>query len=479
MNIARVVEAPARADPSRPAFVFGEEVLTYGDLDLAARRSASTLRVRGVGPGDRVPLVDACSLLSVATILGAARAGAAAVPLHVQLTPGELRELVLGAGRCPVAVAGDAYAARVREALGAPPLGKADLLAGEASRGEPLGDEDGEALVIFTSGTTGLPKPVPMTHRMISLRLQTFAPPFDPSTPPQVTILCVPIAHVGGALGILVQLASGNTAVVQARFDAGEWLRLAERHRVARAFLVPTMLRRILDHPDFAKADLGSLAFVAYGAAPAPPDLVARAVEALPRVAFSNVFGQTETLGAITASGPEELRAGRLGTVGRPLPGVEVRILDTGTGDEVPDGQVGELWVRAPSNARPDWFGTGDLVWRDADGYLYPAGRLSDTINRGGEKIGPAEVEAVLRAHPAVADAAVAGVPDPEMGERVGALVVAREPVSADDIGAWCRERLARYKVPERIVFVEEIPYNELGKIGRKALAEIILRAKV
>jgi long-chain acyl-CoA synthetase len=252
-------------------------------------------------------------------------------------------------------------------------------------------------------------------------------------------------------------------------------LRLVQKHRVRTAFLVPTMLQRILDHPDFAKTDLTSLIAIAYGAAAAPVALVRRAMAALPHVAFANVFGQTETLGAYTTLLPEDHRdPNRVGSVGRPLPGVEVRVVDPDTGTDVEAGTVGELWVNTDQNVREGWLRTGDLARRDADGYIYPSGRLSDTINRGGEKFGPIEVEDALRSHPAVSDVAVAGITDEEMGQRVGAAVVARRPVTLEELRTHCRERIAYFKLPERLMVVDRIPYTETGKVNRRQLAALI-----
>jgi acyl-CoA synthetase (AMP-forming)/AMP-acid ligase II len=247
---------------------------------------------------------------------------------------------------------------------------------------------------------------------------------------------------------------------------------------VSQTFIVPTMLQRILDHPDFPRHDLSSLRQVSYGAAAAPVALVARALDALPDVGFANVFGQTETLGAYAALSAENHRARRkLGSAGLPLPGVELRIVDVATETDCPVGEVGQVWVRAAQNVTSDWLRTGDLAFLDADGYLFPAGRLADTINRGGEKFGPIEVEEVLRRHPAVRDAGVCGVPDPELGQRVAAVVVTVDDadVGPDDLRAFAAERLARYKLPERIVFADDLPYSNLGKVSRRALAAVIL----
>jgi long-chain acyl-CoA synthetase len=288
-------------------------------------------------------------------------------------------------------------------------------------------------------------------------------------------MMCVPFFHVGGSLGLLGGLYAGNTSVVQERFDAGQWLRLVQEHRVRTAFLVPTMLQRILDHPDFTGTDLSSLLAIAYGAAAAPVALVRRAMAALPHVAFANVFGQTETLGAYTTLSPEDHRdPNRVGSVGKPLPGAKVRVVDPNTGSDVETGNVGELWVNTSQNVSQGWLRTGDLALQDADGYIYPSGRLSDTINRGGEKFGPIEVEEALRAHPAIADVAVVGISDDEMGQRVGAAVVTRVPITLEELRSHCRDRIAYFKLPERLKIVDHIPYSETGKVNRRQLAALI-----
>ncbi len=491
-DLVTLVEGPATDDPGRVALIVGDQQITYSALAAAAQRLGAALHRRGVEPGWRIALADDASLLSVAAVLGAPRVGAAVALMNPRLTTGELADLAAAAGAAPIAVAGDRYRAHMAGATGRPVLGP-ELVGTEATG--PVTPEpdasgpgpDDEAVVLFTSGTTGTPKAVPFTHGLLGPRIAAFAPPFDPAVAPSVSLMCVPIVHIGGLLGLLVSLGRGNTTVVQTRFEAGEWLELVGRHRVNASFLVPTMLHRILEHPGFGSADLGSLTSVTYGAAPASPDLIRRAMAALPHVEFSNVFGQTETMGSITALGPEDHASGRLASVGRPLPGVETKVVDPATGEAVPLGAVGELWVKTrdavsppPSGGPggpevpPGWLRTGDMVSVDEDGYLYPAGRLSDTINRGGEKFAPAEIEAVLARHPAVRDVAVAGVSDPEMGQRVGAAVVADRPVSPEELREFCRGQLAAFKLPERIVFVDEIPYNDVGKVARRSLAALL-----
>jgi acyl-CoA synthetase (AMP-forming)/AMP-acid ligase II len=485
MNTGTIIDAAATADPTRTALIVDGRCISYGELAAAVRRCAAGLAARGVAGGEYVAVVDGGSLLSIATLLGAARIGAAAALMNPALTPSELRGLLKNAGCAEVAVAGESYVDRLREAGATTVLADADLLGDDQAPPGPLGPADPvdqghdvgdrDALILFTSGTTGLPKAIGITNRQLSMRIRGMAAPFRADARPSVGMMCVPFFHVGGALGMLGSLYSGNTSVVQKRFDAGEWLRLVPAHRVSATFLVPTMLQRILDHPEFPGADLTSLVAIAYGAAAAPIALVRRAMAALPHVAFANVFGQTETLGAYTTLMPEDHRdPARVGSVGRPLPGVQVRVVNPSTGNDVEPGTVGELWVNTTQNVTEGWLHTGDLARQDSDGYIFPSGRLSDTINRGGEKFGPVEVEEALRSHPAVSDVAVAGVADDEIGQRVGAAVVARAPVTLEELRSHCRELIAYFKLPERLAIVDQIPYNATGKVNRRQIAELI-----
>jgi long-chain acyl-CoA synthetase len=485
MNFVQLFDRPIAEAADRPALIVDDQRYSYGQLGRAIERVAAHLAARGVSAGSRVPLLDDSGLLLLAAVLGAARLEAAAVPLHTQLTPGELAKVCGICGCEKVGVAGDPYASKLDEALGTPALRAADLIdaAPPSPAPAPAGGGEREGVVLLTSGTTGLPKPVGMSHESLISRVGPYAGAFDPASPADCMLTCAPGVHVGGLVGMFVGLVSGGTVVIQRRFEAGRWLHLVEQHRVTTTFLVPTMIRRILDHPDFDRTDLSSFKIINYGAAAAPVELVEEMVRRFPKgCGFANLYGQTETTGSISVLGPEDhvLDADghlpRPGSVGPPMPGVEVELRNTATGEPVPEGEPGELWTRSMYNAQAGWRQTGDLVRQDADGYLYPLGRLSDTINRGGEKFGPSEIEEVLRLHPSVRDAAVAGVPDPEMGERVGAAVVLRSEVSADALRAHCREHLARFKTPERIAFVEEIPPTAMWKVSRKTIAELIER---
>jgi acyl-CoA synthetase (AMP-forming)/AMP-acid ligase II len=480
MNVGHATDAPLEAVPDRVALVVDREEVTYRQLEVRIRQVAAALVAAGVKAGDRVALVNLGSVLSVATIFGAARVGASAAQMNAYLTPGELGQLAELVG-ARVGVAGARYADRLRSVVDGPVLVEDDVFAGPDEGGTApaaVGGTDDTALVLFTSGTTGLPKPIAISHGVVTDRLAFYSRPIDPGTPQVVDMMSAPIFHIAGTLGLFISLHQGKKMVLLPKFEAREWLTLVEEHGVNQTFVVPTMLRRILDHPRFASTDLSSLKALSYGAAAAPVELVRRAVDALPDVDFSNTFGQTETLGAYAALTPEDhRRRDRFDSVGRPLAGVEVRIVDSESGRTAGPGQVGEFRVRADQNTTTEWLHTGDTGWQDDEGYLYLVGRLSDTINRGGEKFGPIEVEEVLRTHPSVVDVGVVGLPDPDLGERVGAVVVASEPVGAEALVDHCATTLATFKVPEYLEFADELPISVLGKLDRRALRDLLAHA--
>lgn len=346
--------------------------------------------------------------------------------------------------------------------------------------------EEQETLgIMYTSGTTGLPKGVEFSHKAIAVTFN-----YPSAIRPGVILVNVPFYHIAGALNIYTAIFKESTLVVIPQFDPGKALRLIEKERVTETYLVPTMLRAILDHPDFKKRDLSSLKRIRYGAAPMPEDLIIRAIHELP-CDYYNAFGQTETSGTIFALDEEDHRLWgergdlskklkRLSGIGRPIPEISWRLVDD-LGQDVPPGQVGEILVRGPkimkgywndpeetARALKDgWLHTGDMAWRDEDGYFYLADRKKDLINRAGEKIFPGEVESILNLHPKVLESAVVGVPDEYWGEKVKAFVVLRpgETCTQEEIVEFCRSRLASYKKPDLVEFLPELPKNAVGKI--------------
>ncbi len=381
-SLVTIIDGAASSVPDRLAMAMDDgSTCSYGELRDEVQRWAATLAGAGVGEGDRVALVDWGGVRSAAVTLAAAHLGAVTTQMNPLLTSRELAELVDVSGGGLVGVAG----ADGREKLDAA-LGPGGLV---LDRPDPTASEvppraiggDAAAVVLFTSGTTGLPKAVPLSHRAALDRIRAYRPPFDAGRPFSVSLMCVPSFHIGGMLGLLVALYGGDTTVVLPRFDAGRWLTLVAEHQVVSAFVVPTMLARILDHPDLASTDTSSLRMISYGAAAAPVALVERALARWPDVGFANTFGQTETIGAYTSLSPADHRdPRRIGSVGQALAGVEVKVVDP-EGREVTPGDVGEIWVRSvqvvPASGTDlddGWLHTGDLARMDADGYLYPLG---------------------------------------------------------------------------------------------------------
>jgi acyl-CoA synthetase (AMP-forming)/AMP-acid ligase II len=298
---------------------------------------------------------------------------------------------------------------------------------------------------------------------------------------------------------MLAAVYGGRTLVLMRQFETKEWMETVQREQVTRAMLVPTMLKRVIDDPDFTKYNLGSLKVLTYGAAPMPFEVISKAIEVMPWVRFINAFGQTETASTITTLGPEdhiiegtqeerEKKLKRLtSSIGRPLPDVEVKIVDE-QAKEVPSGEVGEIMARGPrvmsgywrdeqrtaQVMTPDgWLHTGDMGWVDEEGYIYLAGRGDDMIIRGGENIAPEEVENVLYSHPKIEEAAVIGVSDPEWGQEPAAFVVLKsgETATAEEIIEYCRSILG-FKRPRTVVFLDSLPRNPMGKVLKRVLRE-------
>ena len=373
-----------------------------------------------------------------------------------------------------------------------------DLLDGASPAQVHFPQDDGDAttVIMFTSGTTSVPKGAQLTHDSFTAFLLASVAPADPEVA-ETNLLTVPLYHVAGLQAALAAVFGGRTLVIMPQFDPEQWLALAAEHRANRAMLVPTMLKRVMEHPRFAEYDLSALDVITYGAAPMPLPVIREAIAKFPGARFINAFGQTETASTITMLPPDdhlltgtpeevETKLRRLASIGKPLDDVEVMIVAE-DGEPVGQGEVGEIvargarmmtgyWQQADATGealRAGWLYTGDLAWQDADGYIYLAGRARDFIKRGGEMIAPEEVEQTLAEHPGVAEAAVIGVPDLEWGEEVRAVVV-RGAASATEaeLIEFCRERLAGFKRPRSVVFVDALPRNVMGKVLKRDLRE-------
>jgi long-chain acyl-CoA synthetase len=511
VNTSNFISIPAMMFPDQEILVFEEQRRTYGELWERIQRLANALEAIGVRRGDRVAVLQTNSAHYVETYFAAAALGAVFIPVNYRAKLPEL-EYMLGTAATKVLLVGDRYLDAVRQLLPKLPTIKTciamesphdgllhiDRLADEASAEfeDREIDDDDTTILMYTSGTTALPKGVMLTFNDFTAYVTANVELAD-GTPRGVSLLCVPLYHIAGATNVMTNLFTGRKLVLLRQFDATEWLRTVQHERVTHAFLVPTMMKQLIDHPQFGKHDLSSLQNVSYGGATMPFPVIRRALEMFPKtVGFVNAFGQTETTSTLTVLGPDdhqvegtaaevEQRLKRLVSIGRPLPDVEVKVVDD-EGRDLAAGEVGEIWVRTPrvmkGYAATDggrsplvqdgWLPTRDMGWIDEDGYIFLAGRKDDMIIRGGENIAPAEVEAVLYSHPGVEEATVIGVPDVEWGQKVCAVVVARPGVSLppEDVIEFCRQRLASFKKPEIIHFLPELPKNPMGKILKKDL---------
>jgi len=493
----------ARRWPERIALVDGERRQTYGELDERTTRLARALVGLGLEPGERVAVVQQNRIEYVETVIAIARSGGALVPLLGALTGAEHAFMARDAeARFVVALGADAIP-RATQAAGehatvlalAAGQGATDLAAlAETESTEPLEIDrppGSLAQILYTSGTTGHPKGVTHSYASVAAAMGAWATAFGISSEDRL-LGQLALSHFGGRAMDACWVA-GATLVILPGPDPKATLGAIAEQRVTIILVIPTLLRMLLDHPDAADADLSSLRAVVYAAAPAAPALVRRSLERLGPVLYTG-FGQTEAYGLNTWMGPDEhvaaLEAGgeRLTSVGRECAAfAQVRICAE-DGSEVLPGEVGEIGVCAPWVTpgfwkRPEldrerlqggWLRTGDLGRMDAEGYVFLADRKEDKIITGGFNVYPAEVEGALAEHPAVAECAVFAIPDPKWGEAVRAAVTLRTGQAAepDELIAFCKQHLARFKVPKAIDVLEELPKSGVGKILRRALRE-------
>ena len=515
MHTHELLSIAAAIVPERTATMTPDgEAMSYAQLAARANRLANALADAGVGAGDRVAVIDVNRPQHLEVYFAAARLDAIYVPLNFRDRAEELR-FPLEHTAPKVIVSGERYVGLVNELRGdtiTPELllvtadessvgwtaYEAALASGDPEELRfPEGDPENTAVLLFTAGTTGRPKAVMLSHASFTSFMVSNVEPPDPEVEER-TLLSLPLHHIAGLQAALASVYGGRSTVIQRQFEAREWMGLVERERVSRALVVPTMLKQLVDHPEFERYDLSSLRVITYGGASMPPMLIERAISALPGVQFINAFGQTETGSTIAMvppedhvlDGPPEVVAKRrlhLSSIGLPLPDVEVRVVDE-AGVAVATGSTGEIVARGPrlmtgywgqadataETIRDGWLYTGDLGYVDGDGYIYLQGRAKDFIKRGGEMVAPEEVENIIHNHDGVAECAVIGVPDETWGERVVAVVVAElgASVTEESVLAICREHLAGFKRPERVVVVDALPRNALGKVLKRELRE-------
>jgi acyl-CoA synthetase (AMP-forming)/AMP-acid ligase II len=497
MTLTGMLRERAAAHPDRIAYIYQDERVTFGAFDRRVDAVAAALRAAGVGPGDRVAVLDKNSLPYVELLFGAARAGGVQVPVNYRLAPDEVAYIV-GNAEAKVLVAGaefvpvlDAIADRLPGTrlvvIGATERYE-DYATWSRSEAEPeRRDDTGEVFVqLYSSGTTGRPKGVMLTHDNFLALLPLVDQLWD-LKPESVDMVAMPMYHIAGCTLAVGAAYAGIPGVIMREPDPVAIARAIEEHQVTHVFLVPVLLLFMQQIPQVREADLSSLRLLLYGASPISDEVLRGAMALLPGTGFMQVYGLTETTGSITYLPPEDHvpDGTRLRSAGIANPGVELRILDPATGEELPPGRVGEIVCRTAQNMRGywsmeqatrdallpgGWLRTGDAGYLDQDGYLFIHDRVKDMIISGGENIYPAEVENVLMGHPAVADCAVIGVPDAKWGETPKAIVVRDGEVAEGELIDYCRDRLAHFKCPTSVEWVEAIPRNPTGKVLKRDL---------
>jgi acyl-CoA synthetase (AMP-forming)/AMP-acid ligase II len=513
VNVALLIDIPALIAPDAPALV-GAESLDFGGLRAVVAKGGGLLHELGVGRGDRVGVISTNSVEYLQAMFAAALVGAVCVPMNYRANPNEIAHLLADSG-VKVLLVGSRYAEMARayapatvEHVVVLDTGGADGWRERSAAAEEFGeivevDERDVAILLYTSGTTSMPKGVMVTHGALTAYVMDRTEPADGADHGRM-LVAAPFHHIAGVTSMLGALYSGRTVVLQPQFDAGGWLDLVERERVTHAFLVPTMLARLLADPELSKRDLSSLELITYGAAPMPPAIIRRALESFPRdVGFSQAYGQTETTSTVSVLTPEdhrlegtpeeiELKTRRLSSVGRVVEDVEIRVVAK-DGTVLGAGETGEVHLRsvrqmrgywgdegdartAETVDRAGWIHTGDLGFLDEGGYLFLGGRAGDLIIRGGENISPEEVESVIYEHPDVEEVGVVGVPDEDWGEQVLAVVVPRNGsgLTKADLAAFCAEHLAGYKRPAHLKFLDRLPRTSTGKLLRRDLRGLL-----
>jgi acyl-CoA synthetase (AMP-forming)/AMP-acid ligase II len=470
-----------------------DRTITFDAWDRRSNALARGLAAEGVRKGDRVALYLTTQWFLDWIVAYAAihKAGAVAVPVNTRLTPRELGTILDHAEATTVLtcaeLAGNLSAASTVKRVGA--VDGSNEVAVDVS--EWYADDEADfqvevdvgdlADIMYTSGTTGLPKGVAVRHRNLSL-----IPNSEVTWTGTSWIESSPPFTFAGIAFVYNPMKLGMGGMFQARFDAGAWIDYVERFRPACAFVVPAMAQLLVNHDRWASADLDGLSMLSVGSAPLPPETLVRLCERLPNATVTNGYGMTEAGPAYCHMNKSEVLK-RIGSVGKPMPPMEVRITDPATGDDVPVGDEGEVLVRAKGRQReyyrdPDatarawtddgWLRSGDIGRLDDDGYLYIVGRMKDVIIRGGNNVHATDVEAVLYEHPLVLEAAVVGVPHDVLGEDIAAFVVPTggRRLDLDELDRHCRDRLADYKCPRHYTVLDALPRNPTGKVLKNEL---------
>ena len=507
-----IVQHQARTKPQALAYRCGDRRWTYADIERDSNRIANALAAMGMGAGDRVAALTKFHVEALLLTLAAAKLGAVCMPVNWRLAPGEVRYIV-DHGGAKLMMADRAFLSLV-DRVGMPTLqqvvvtdgghdglpGFADWFAAAADTFTPVAAKPEDPMLqLYSSGTTGLPKGVVLSHAGLAYNCRQGVEVWG-VTETSVVGNALPTFHIAGANMALFALYSGATGASYPDFDPAAYIDAIGAHGITHTFVVPAMILFMLQSPRVRQGDFRTLQLMAYGGSPISDRVLTDAM-AVFGCGLMQVYGLTEIAGSATFLLPEDHQASGpkaklLRSAGKPIPGARLRVVAPGTLhdlQDLPDGQTGEVLIESPGNmigywrnpeataaafpegrnANGGWFRSGDGGYLD-DGYLYINDRIKDMIISGGENIYPAEIENTLMQHPDVADGAVIGVPDATWGESVKACVVRRPGSTATEreIIDWMRERLAHYKCPKTIDFVEALPRNPSGKLLKRILRE-------
>lgn len=470
--------------------------LIYADWDRRSNRLARALLKLGAGPGDRIALRSSNfhGLDYAVAYFAIQKAGGVVVPINPRLTAYEAAGIIEHAGARILLSEAGSIVSDITAAASLPIIAIADAVAGARSWSEVEAAESDEPIqveradddicdILYTSGTTGFPKGVVSTHDSVARITSRAAKAFAGAT----FMHAFPVTTFAGTHGMMIlSLSAGMTSVIQPCFDASRFLTLLADRQVSIAYIAPAMAQLLLASPDLGSNDHGSLRVLLYGSAPMPPDAVRGLAETFPGAMQFNIYGLTEGGSATCTLSPGEALK-RSGSIGKPVPPTELSLRDD-AGEPVPTGESGEIWMRQPGGSRrryfndeeataatwtaEGWLKTGDVGHFDEDGYLYIDDRKKDVIIRGGHNVYPAEVESVIASHPDVAEVAVTGVAHDVLGEDVKAFVVCKpgRTLTAEDLREHCGHKLADYKTPRQVEFIDELPRNAMGKVLRRVL---------
>jgi len=507
-NLAEMVRQHAKSRGDAVAFEFEGRVSTFTEFDRNTNRVANALKATGVSPGDRIAYLGKNSDVFFELLMGAMKAGIVTAPVNWRLAGPEIAFIVEDCKAAALFV-GPEFVTQVRN-IHLQLSGVRTIITTEGGAEEwqdfaawrdvqsaddpsvAIGPTD-IAIQLYTSGTTGKPKGAMLSHanflNLVNMGTEAERPDWNRWTSDDVSLVAMPVFHIGGSGWGVLGLYHGARGVITRDFDPTKVLDFVEQAAITKLFMVPAAMQFVVRQPRARSVDFSRLKYMLYGASPIPAALLKECIEVF-RCGFVQLYGMTETTGAIVALAPEDHVEGleRMRSAGKALAGVELAILDA-EGNRLPPREVGEIATRSGSNMvgywnlaeatartldKDGWLRTGDAGYMDEDGYLYIHDRIKDMIISGGENVYPAEVESALCDHPDVAEAAVIGIPDERWGEAVKAIVVMKpgKGATAVDIIKFTRERIAGFKAPKSVDFIEALPRNPSGKILRRHLRD-------